>query len=117
MYRVDFTVDMNITGGQKYNFFLDGLYPPGPYTPFLHASNAALSGSTQQGADGLMLYLDKTTGLVTIWDSYGNGWDKSSDFNVQVQGSQVPLPGTVLLLGSGLAGLAFYRRRRSVLKG
>jgi hypothetical protein len=29
----------------------------------------------------------------------------------------VPLPGTVLLLGSGLAGLAFYRKRWAVLKG
>jgi hypothetical protein len=28
-----------------------------------------------------------------------------------------PLPGTLLLLGSGLAGLAFYRKRRAVLKG
>ena len=31
--------------------------------------------------------------------------------------SAVPLPGTLALLGSGLAGLAFYRRRRANLKG
>jgi hypothetical protein len=29
----------------------------------------------------------------------------------------VPLPGTVLLLGSGLAGLELYRQRRKIFKG
>jgi hypothetical protein len=31
--------------------------------------------------------------------------------------STVPLPGTVVLLGSGLAGLAFWRKRRAIFKG
>jgi hypothetical protein len=31
---------------------------------------------------------------------------------MQVYASNTPIPGTLLLLGSGLAGLAFYRRRR-----
>lgn len=36
---------------------------------------------------------------------------------MQVYATNTPLPGTLLLLGSGLAGLAFYRRRRKSCKG
>jgi hypothetical protein len=43
-----------------------------------------------------------------LTDAYGNNVVPYSEFgSTQV----VPLPSTVLLLGSGLAGLAFYRRR------
>ncbi len=36
--------------------------------------------------------------------------------NASIDGTPVPLPGTVLLLGSGLAGLAFYRKRRATVR-
>jgi len=34
--------------------------------------------------------------------------------NFKLEGTQVPLPGTVVLLGSGLVGLSIYRRRRAL---
>jgi len=44
----------------------------------------------------------------------GAGWDKTSDANVEVFGSAVPIPAAVLLLGPGIMGLTAVRRR---LKG
>ena len=68
----------------------------------------------QQGADNLFLWLNLTNGVpgsVTSWDSNVPGfWDTSSDANVQIYGT--PLPGTLLLLGSGLAGLGLWRGRK-----
>jgi hypothetical protein len=40
-----------------------------------------------------------------------------ADYTAHWSNSQAPLPSTMVLLGSGLAGLAFYRKRRAVLKG
>jgi hypothetical protein len=121
IYQVDFTVDWTVAGGQLYQFFIDAplhnygtLSDPAYATPFLHASNAALSGSPQQGADNQFLWLTMTNGVpgsVEFWDSNSPGfWDKSSDANVQIYGT--PLPGTLLLLGSGLAGLGLLRGRK-----
>jgi hypothetical protein len=121
IYQVDFTVDWTVAGGQLYQFFIDAPLhnygtpdAPAYATPFLHASNAALSGSPQQGADDRFLWLTLTDGVpgsVTSWDSNLPGvWDKSSDANVQIYGT--PLPGTLLLLGSGLAALGLWRGRK-----
>ena len=54
MHQIDFAVNILLAPGQTYDFFLDGT--GGAYTvPFVHASNAALSGSPQDGADNWML--------------------------------------------------------------
>lgn len=112
VYQVDFAVNLNILGGQKYDFFIgDNLSTSPYYSPFVHASNAGLSGSTQDGADGSFLEYDLSTGLVNSWNSLTDGgWDKPSDINVQVFGS-VPEPSLILLLGPGLIGLAALRRK------
>jgi hypothetical protein len=58
----------------------------------LHASNAALSGSPQTGADDTFLFLGND-GIVYTWNTLTGegtycpgcvGWNKTSDGNVQV---------------------------------
>lgn len=124
MYQVDFAVNVVLAAGQTFNFFLDGTgsAAAGQDTevPFAHASNAALSGSPQDGADGSMLYANVLNGVVDYlsvgaWSSAdpGWGWDKASDVNVQVFGNAVPEPGSFALAGLALLGLAVAGRRRA----
>jgi hypothetical protein len=114
IYAVDFAVNIVLTAGQTYDFFFDGT--GGNYViPFLHASNAALSGSPQDGANNQMLEANVKNGAVVsqgVWTSLGNGWDKASDINVQVSG-EVPEPTTFALAGLALFGVAASRRRKS----
>ena len=110
IYQNDFTnLNLSIAGGVKYYFAVDGT-PRSPSTDywFNHASNAALSGSTQQGADNLWLVWSKS-GLAnppTTCDSNGpiagvcnGGWDKSSDINVQVFAHKFAPPPPALSVG------------------
>jgi len=95
LYQIDFSVDIPLSGGVTYEYFLDG-----PATAAgsdfmgarLHASNAALSGSTQMGADDTYLFLGND-GTVYTWNTATGdgtycpgcvGWNKTSDGNVQV---------------------------------
>jgi len=118
--QIDFSVNLNLAAGQTFDFFVDG--PWSAYNDtlyantFLHASNAALSGSTQEGSDDTFLWL-ASDGTVQTWFSgtgggttgWGAGWDKNSDGNVQVFGT--PEPASLGLLAIG--GLALLRRRRA----
>jgi len=87
-----------------------------------HASNAALSGSPQDGADNQYLVFDSTTladpFVFNSDPNFDGGFDKSSDINVQVFGSArngaaVPEPASFLLLGTLIAasGLAVRKKR------
>lgn len=102
-------LNLVIDGGVTYYFGVDG----DQYEWWSHASNADLSGTTQQGADGKYLVFDKNDlGAVLVVDSTGNGWDKSSDINVRITGEAVPEPATLALASMALLGLAAARRRR-----
>jgi len=123
MYQVDFAVGITLAPGQVYDFFLDGTgngvldYQGNPIVvPFVHASNAALSGSPQNGSDDSMLYAYVGGGTIALgdvgtWSSSGDGWDKASDVNVQVYGSAPEGGSTLVLMGFALAGLGALRRR------
>jgi hypothetical protein len=79
----------------------------------LHASNAALSNSMQEGADGAFYGFDNGT-LAYIWDTApgaDGGWDKSSDINVRI--TAVPVPGALLLGLFGLGNICLIRRKRA----
>lgn len=111
IHQIDFSVNLLLAPGQTYNFFFDGRSSDSGYTlAYAHASNAALSGSAQQGANDEMLYAQILNGAVNMvevgsWTSLGNGWDKASDVNVQVSG-RVPEPTALALLGLGLVAVA-----------
>jgi len=120
LYQIDFSVNISLNGGVTYQYFLDG--PPiASGTDFqgasLHASNAALSGSTQTGADDTFLFLGND-GTVYTWNSQTGagtycpgcvGWNKTSDGNVQVFAAApqaVAATPTPALSGLGLAWLS-----------
>ena len=125
IYQVDFKVNQSLAANETYDFFVDQPFVSGGggnyYNAFLHASNASLSGSPQQGANGQFLWLnvDNTSQTVETWYSGTGegtagmpaGWNKNSDANVQVYGTAVPEPSSILLLGFGLFGLAVFKMR------
>jgi hypothetical protein len=122
LHQIDFAVNIILAPGQTYDFFLDGTDPTSGYTlPFVEASNAALSGSPQDGADNTMLQAEVVNGIlgnVVTWTSLNNGWDKASDVNVQVIGTPVPEPttmiaGALLLLPFGASTLRMLRKRQT----
>ncbi|NEO68881.1 hypothetical protein [Moorena sp. SIO3H5] len=109
IWQVDFNnLNWTIEGGTTYNFGVRGVGREIPdqglfYPWFNHASNAALSASPQDGADNRFLQFDASGNFVDTVDSNGNGWDKSSDINVQIFGeatpkTSVPEPASVLAL-------------------
>lgn len=89
---------------------------------FNHASNAALSGTPQDGSDDLYRWfsgsaLDASVAAGGFFDSEVDGWDKSSDINIRVYATQVPEqiqvpePSMLGLMGLGLLGVVLGRRR------
>jgi len=91
MWQVEFTnLKLPVEGGVKYRFGVWGMGRPIPesagknYMWFNHASNAALAGVPQDGADGLILQFDAGGRSAGELNTEGHGWDKSADINVQV---------------------------------
>jgi hypothetical protein len=98
IWQNDFTnLHQLVTGGAMNYFAVDGTTVDPNYYSFNHASNAALSGSPQQGANGQWIAWARSD-LTTpnTCDSgapssgvCNGGWDKSSDINVQVFAARV----------------------------
>ncbi len=117
LYKVEFSnLNIEVGAGDNVLFGVTGSARDNlTHTWFNHASNAALSGSTQQGSDDLYYY-HTLSNLATgsgAWSSLGNGWDKASDINVLVEAQAVPEPATMTVLGLGLAAVAARRRRKN----
>ena len=119
LWQVDFT-DLGKFSAGDYAFSVAGL--PDDTLFFNHASNAALGGVPADGADDLYAFFrgtgaDSSLELGGFFDSDSNneggfGWDKSSDINVQVYATPVPLPAAGWLLLSAFGGLGLVARRR-----
>lgn len=113
LYQLDFSVNIPLNGGVTYQFFLDGpaIASGNDFQgAYLHASNAALSGSPQAGANDTFLFLGND-GTVYTWNSATGagtycpgcvGWNKASDGNVQVFAT---VPQTVLRSAPTVSGL------------
>jgi hypothetical protein len=91
IWQIDFNgLNLTVEGGTKYRFGVwgNGRAVPGKdgktFMWYNHASNAALSGNRQDGADGQMLLFDAAGRFEGTFGAEGNGWDKPSDINVQV---------------------------------
>ena len=91
IWQVEFTnLNLNVQGGarQRFGVWGNGRAVPGSdgktYMWYNHASNAALSGTRQDGADGEMLLFDGAGRSEDSFKAEGNGWDKSADINIQV---------------------------------
>lgn len=117
LWQMSFPIDPNTTvAAGNYEFFLDGLfYSTGDN--YWHSPSLHLASTTGMGADNKFYTLAISSGepgTVTEVVSVGfAGYSKGADANVQVYGhpGPVPLPGTLLLLGSGLLGLLGVGRR------
>lgn len=135
IYSLTFSgLNLAVTAGTTYDFAVDAAPKAGacatapsgdPCTLALHASNAALSGTPQQGSDNQFIFFT-LAGSVATFNGFcdsgstntlatnycGAPWDKSSDINVQIQGTLTPEPATWGTLAASLAGLIVLARKR-----
>lgn len=120
LYALDFSgLNWTVDNATTYRFGVSALAGSSYVPVFLHASNAPLSGSPQQGADGSYLGFDPNNWALNYTCDSGNpvtcgGWDKSSDINVQI--AAVPEPGSMMLFGTGLIAVATKVRNRRLKK-
>lgn len=119
--QLDFNnLNLVFNAGESVQFGLAADDPTFGFGSFNHASNAALSGSPQDGADNLFRDFSVDAGGLTASflnmdnsdsNNGGAGWDKASDINVQVFATPVPEPATMAVLGLG--ALLLRRKKRA----
>ncbi len=121
IFEIDFNnLNWTVTGGELQNFSVAGLDNTAETTfrPFfMHASNAAAGVAPADGADNLFKeFVQNGANLdfVSTVNSNGNGWDKSSDINVQIEANAVPEPASMALFGVAMAGFGLARRQRRI---
>ena len=97
IWQIEFRgLGLAVNGGETYRFGVWGLGREIPgedgkrYMFYNHASNAALSGKAQDGADGAMLLFEGSGRFQQTFQAKGNGWDKDADINVQVFAHRIP---------------------------
>jgi hypothetical protein len=118
IFELTFTnLNWAVSANTLYDFAVEGVGLNG-HLLSLHASNAALSASRQDGFDEFFLgftgtpltgpyRLDYAWGSDPMWDDL---WDKDSDINVRITGTPVPEPSSFGLLGLGIGVLVYFRR-------
>ena len=132
IYSVSFALNLIVNAGSTFNFAVGANSLLGPCNSanpgnclFLHASNAATSVTPQQGSNDKILVWDPLdlAGGNFIFDSAPcpvvganicGGFNRSTDINVIVSGTAIPIPepstyGLVLLS----AGVIYWRRLRN----
>jgi hypothetical protein len=110
----DHTFKVGLGSNGEVDFFYDGnlikAYRVGQYYPVWNGSVYEDVQFTWNANYFNYAYLGVDTAVAS------NATIIYKDFQYGTSYTPVPLPGTLVLLGSGLAGLAFYRRRRATLK-
>ncbi len=115
LWEVSFSgLNWDVNAGQTYKFGVHGQIDQDIW--FNHASNGPLSGSPQDGADGVFrVFRANNPSYNNTWDSGapGGGWDKSSDINVRVYADAIPEP-AFFQMGAliGMSGLGLLRLRK-----
>jgi hypothetical protein len=96
IWQVDFPVNLKIRGGQKYQFFLNGLYQnvSGNWqSPSLSTVNAALSNNYQDSPNNQYLALTMVDGTSSGTPSVVSGLDA----NIQILGNSIAKPASSLM--------------------
>ncbi|MFN0101064.1 MAG: PEP-CTERM sorting domain-containing protein [Bryobacteraceae bacterium] len=116
-------LNWTIYGGTLYEYAVQGVGTAPDAQSFYgywfnHGSNALLSGSFQNQADGRFRVFNVTdpTAASGLTNPESAGlWDKTADLNIVMDVdvvNRIPEPGTWALMSLGLAGLALAGRRR-----
>ena len=135
IYALTFSgLNFALTGGTLYDFAVDATPNAGacatapggdPCLLYLAASNAALSGTEQDNASGVFDFFTVSGGTATFAQGCASGdanpadpnycgqpWDKDSNINFVISGSETPEPSTFTIMAAGLAGVWVGLRRR-----
>ena len=117
IYQITFSgLTWNVFGNTLYNFAI-GAVPVGNNTLALHASNAALGGGTQTGADNSFLFFLNNPPIATFASDANSvtGFPTGADANVLITGDVVviPEPSTLGLLALGASAILLRRLKRS----